>query len=151
MLTENNITIYAPVDRIFALAADVLRWPEILPHYRWVRLIKDDGESRIVEMAALRDGIPVKWTSIQRPVPHENKIIFRHIGGFTKGMYVEWTMREEKTTEGLAVHVKITHEWSLAWPIIGPFIAEHVIGRFFVHNIAGKTLTIIKFLSEHTG
>jgi len=29
--------MHAPADRIFALAADVERWPERLPHYRYVR------------------------------------------------------------------------------------------------------------------
>jgi uncharacterized membrane protein len=144
MFTENNITINAPIDRVFEVASDVLRWPDILPHYRWVKLISEDGRRRVVEMAAHRDGIPVKWTSIQEPIPEERRIIFRHIKGPTTGMYVEWTMREE----GGVVHVRITHEFSPPWPIVGRFIARHVVGGFFVHNIAGKTLATIKGIVE---
>ena len=29
--------VHAPADLCFQIAADVERWPEILPHYRWVR------------------------------------------------------------------------------------------------------------------
>jgi ribosome-associated toxin RatA of RatAB toxin-antitoxin module len=76
MYAENHITIHGPIDRIFELAADVMDWPRILPHYRWVRLISQDGRRRTVEMAAHRDGIPVKWTSIQEPIAEERRILF---------------------------------------------------------------------------
>ena len=148
MYAENHITIHGPIDRIFELAADVLDWPRILPHYRWVRLISQDGRRRVVEMAAERDGIPVKWTSIQEPIPEERRILFTHIKGPTKGMEVEWTMKEEDGSHGHAVHVRITHEFNPPWPLIGPFIARHVVGRFFIHNIANKTLGRIKRIVE---
>jgi len=146
MHTENHITIQGPIDRVFELAAEVTRWPEILPHYRWVKLISQDGRRRVVEMAAHRDGIPVKWVSIQEPIPTEKRILFRHIGGPTRGMDVEWTMRDN---DGL-VHVTINHEFKPVWPVIGP-LAEYIIGRFFVHNIAGKTLARIKQIVEEEG
>ena len=148
MFTANDIVMHAKAGRIFALASDVLRWPEILPHYRWVKLIREDGVSRIVEMAAKRNFIPVKWTSILTPVPSEHKIIFRHIAGPTRGMYVEWTMREEVTGGRAATHVRITHEFTHPLPVLGPFIGKYIVGKFFVHNIAGKTLARIKYLVE---
>jgi len=144
MLTENSIAIRGPIGRVFELAAEVTRWPEILPHYRWVTLISREGRRRVVEMAAHRDGIPVKWMSIQEPIPEENRILFTHIKGPTKGMFVEWTMREE----GGLVYVNITHEFNPPWPIVGPFIARYIVGGFFVHNIAGKTLARIKQIVE---
>lgn len=146
MITENHIVMHAPIGRIFELASDVTRWPEILPHYRWVKLISEDGRKRVVEMAAHRDGIPVKWTSIQEPIPEEGRILFTHIKGPTTGMNVEWRMREE---EDLGfVLVSISHEFNPPWPVVGPFLAKHVVGRFFVHNIAGKTLKRIKEIVE---
>jgi len=33
-----------------------------------VTLPRDEGERRLVEMAATRDGVPVKWVSIQEPL-----------------------------------------------------------------------------------
>ena len=61
-------------------------------------------------------------------------------------MYVEWTMRVQ--ADGLVL-VVISHEFSPNWPIVGEFIARHVVGGFFVHNIAGKTLACIKQLAEN--
>ena len=146
MITENHIVMHAPIGRIFELASNVMRWPEILPHYRWVKLVSEDGRKRVVEMAAHRDGIPVKWTSIQEPIPEEGRILFTHVKGPTTGMNVEWRMREE---EGLGfVLVSISHEFNPPWPVVGPFLAIHVVGRFFVQNIAGKTLKCIKDIVE---
>ena len=69
METSNEIVIRAPVERVFAYAADTERWPVILPHYRWVRRIKGTDDHKIVEMAAWRDIYPVRWTAVQRNLP----------------------------------------------------------------------------------
>ncbi len=149
MFTENTITINAPAESVYNLAWDVLNWPEILPHYRRVTLLKEEGDHRVVEMAASRDGIPVSWVSIQKPLPEIGRIIFRHIGGPTTGMYVEWIIREDTTEQGRITHVRITHEFEPHWvPVLGAFAAKYIIGRFFVHNIASKTLKKIKEIAE---
>lgn len=145
MQTENSIDINGPIDRVYELAAEVMRWPEVLPHYRRVRLVRKDGRRRVVEMAAHRDGIPVGWTAVQELVPEERRILYTHIGGPTRGMEVEWTIRE---MPGGVVHVKIWHGFNPPWPLVGPFIAKYIVGWFFVHNIAGKTLAAIKRIVE---
>lgn len=145
MQTENHIEIRGQADIVFELAADVLNWPEILPHYRWVKLIGEDGSKRVVEMAAHRDGIPVKWTAVQKLYPDDRRIVFHHIKGPTTGMDVEWTINE---IPGGMVHVRIWHGFTHPWPVVGPFISEYIVGGFFVHNIAGKTLATIKNIAE---
>jgi ribosome-associated toxin RatA of RatAB toxin-antitoxin module len=140
--------IHGDIGRVFELASDVTRWPELLPHYRFVRLISSEGRRRVVEMAAHRDGIPVKWTSIQEPIPEERRILFTHIKGPTKGMEVEWLLKQERVGDVLLVHVSILHEFNPPWPVVGEFIARHVVGGFFVENIAGKTLRRIKEIVE---
>src|SRR3712207_8729975 len=92
MHTENAVTIRGPLERIVELAADVERWPELLPHYRWVTLLEGGGDRKAVEMAARRDRIPVKWRAVDEirrdgPTP---VIAYRHIPGVAKGMVVEW-------------------------------------------------------------
>ena len=54
MVTVDRILIPAPLERVFAAAATVERWPEILPHYRWVRFLERRESGSIVEMAAWR-------------------------------------------------------------------------------------------------
>jgi hypothetical protein len=151
MHTENTVIMRGSLDRIVELAADVERWPIILPHYRWVTLLAGGGDHKVVEMAATRDGWPLKWRatqtidrSVDPPV-----ILYHHIWGPTRGMDVGWEF--DPRPDG--VHVRIWHDLDLQWPVIGPTpigraISEHIIGPHFVGAVAGKTLATIKGLVE---
>ncbi len=147
MHTENEIFIQADIAEIYQLAAPVERWPEILPHYRWVHVLRDDGDRRLVEMAARRDRIPVRWRAEQRLFPEEPRITFRHVGGFTKGMEVTWVFGP---TEQGGVRVAILHDLPrlLGLPLVGDLAANRIVGPLFVKDIAGKTLRRIKELAE---
>ncbi len=141
-----RIRVEAPLERIFGLAADVERWPEILPHYRYVRRVPDpDGELRFA-MGARRGRIPVSWEAIQRRRPEERRIEFVHTGGVTRGMRVAWRF---EPNDG-AVEVSIEHHLRLRWPLIGNLVAERIIGPRFVEVIAGRTLRRVKRLAEAT-
>ena len=60
MKSRVQILVDAPFERIFPLAAEVERWPERLPHYRYVhRLPASNGERRFA-MGARRGPI---WVS----------------------------------------------------------------------------------------
>ena len=133
----------APYERVFVLAAEVERWPELLPHYRYVRRIPD-GSARHFEMGARRGPIPVRWRAIQRPLPEQRRIEFVHTGGVTRGMQVAWRFEDR---EG-ALDVSIEHELELGWPVIGGFAADHVVGPQFIEAIAGRTLRRVKELAE---
>jgi hypothetical protein len=143
MRTRIHQVIHAPYERVFALAADVERWPELLPHYRYVRRVPGPGE-RHFEMGARRGPIPVRWRAIQRPLPDERRIEFIHTGGVTRGMAVAW--RFEQNGDGL--DVSIEHDLELGWPLIGDFAARRVIGPQFIDAIAGRTLRRVKELAE---
>lgn len=147
MHTENEILIRADAVEVYRLAAPVERWPEILPHYRWVRVLEDDGEGqRLVEMAARRDRIPVRWRAEQRLFPGEPRITFRHVGGVTKGMEVEWAFAPSE--EGVLVSILHDLPRLAGWPLVGGIVAERIVGPLFVADIAGKTLRRIKELAE---
>ena len=55
MKTVDERLVVAPLQRIFRLAAEVERWPALLPHYRFVRFVerRRDGGG-IVDMSANR-------------------------------------------------------------------------------------------------
>jgi hypothetical protein len=173
MERTNTVRIRAPQSRIFYLASRVEQWPEWLPHYRWVKVRRQlTAGRRIVEMAASRDGIPVRWVAIQDLDPDAGAITFRHIGGPTTGMQVAWILRP--TTQGGlvagqvednsrgstpnvrtilegngVVEARIEHRFTPAWPpLVGPLLARHVVGNFFISNIADKTLARVKQLAE---
>ncbi len=142
-----RVQMDAPFERIFRLAAAIERWPEILPHYRYVRPIATGDGSREFAMGARRGFIPVAWRATQRPLPDERRIEFHHTGGVTRGMDVAWRF----APAGDGWDVSIEHELELAWPLIGGFAAEHVIGPQFIDAIAGRTLRTIKGIAEASG
>ncbi|MFA5976563.1 MAG: SRPBCC family protein [Elusimicrobiota bacterium] len=150
MNTSNVIEITAPYGRLFRIAADVTRWPEILPHYRWVKVLQKKGNQITVEMAARHKGLPLWWRAIQRPLPEEKRILFTHIGGITKGMEVQWIFQQVGETPGgqPVWSVQIHHQFEPKWPPPGPWLAERIIGEMFVKQVAQKTLKRIKELIE---
>jgi coenzyme Q-binding protein COQ10 len=151
MRTVDRIQIAAPFDRVFTAASNVTRWPDILPHYRWVRRL-DDG---LVEMAAWRPfgmvKYPTWWVSqmtIDRPA---GEIRYRHVRGITRGMDVVWRLAEDGGGTRRAVAVEIVHTWDgPKWPLIGRLAANVVIGPVFIHGIASRTLAGIKRATENT-
>ena len=148
MRTVDRILVHAPFTRVFAVASSVSRWPAILPHYRWVRLL-DDGR---VEMAAWRHfgaiNFPTWWVSemtIDRPA---GEIRYRHVRGVTTGMKVVWRLVEDGEGQDV-VDVEIVHTWDgPRWPLIGRLAANLVIGPVFIHGIASRTLAGIKRAAE---
>ena len=145
MHTENKIVIKGDLERIFSLAADIADWPQILPHYRWVRVYQDDGRVKQAEMAARRGRFPVKWQTAQVVLPEEKRIFFFHTGGITRGMYVEWTLRDAGSG---TVEVTISHELSYPLPPLTGWFARGIVGALFVHHIAGLTLARVKEIVE---
>lgn len=144
MKSRVQIHIDAPLQRIFPLAAEVERWPERLPHYRYVRRLPTANGERRFAMGARRGPIPVRWEASQRPLPDERRIEFTHTGGVTRGMQVAWHF--EPNHGGW--EVSIDHQLDLGWPLIGSFAAERVIGPQFVEAIARRTLRRVKELAE---
>ena len=143
MNTIDERLMHAPADTCFTVAADVERWPALLPHYRWVRFLSRDGfGTGTVEMAAWRVfagpvRYPTRWISEMSIDTQQPVVRYTHIGGITRGMAVEW--RFEPRPEG--THVCITHEWvGPGWPLIGRFAADRIIGPHFVSAIAQRTL-----------
>lgn len=157
MKTVDELLVRAPLDRIFALAADVERWPAHLSHYRYVRFLerRSDGGG-IVEMSANRPfGViewPTFWTSlmsVHAPNAAERPpaVRFRHIRGVTAGMDVEWSF----ATSTAGTLVRIVHVWNgPPVPMIGELAARGVIGPVFVHGIASRTLAGLAHAAERS-
>lgn len=147
MLRTNAIRIDGELGNIYRLGAEIENWPNLLPHYRAVEVLWQDGDRMVAKMAASRDGIPVSWMCYQERFPDEPRITFRHIGGFTRGMNVAWLF---DTHDDGTVTVRIRHDFRKGWPIMNldRWVSEKVVGEFFVHAIASRTLEMIKLLAE---
>ncbi|HUF25635.1 MAG TPA: SRPBCC family protein [Gemmatimonadaceae bacterium] len=140
--TVDERIVRAPVADIFDLARDVERWPDHLSHYRYVRFREraPDGGG-LVEMSANRPFGPLNWPtwwlSDMQVDAEAPRVRFRHVGGITTRMDVEWSF--ELVPDGTLV--RIVHVWDgPRWPLVGGLAATMVIGPVFVHGIASRTL-----------
>ncbi len=146
MIQVDRLVVPVDLERVFACASDVERWPAWLPHYRWVRFLErvadGDEAGSLVEMAAWRPFGPFRWPTwwvsrmhIDRRTP---AVRYRHVRGITAGMDVEWAF----TPAAAGVLVTVTHVWGgPPWPVVGSAAAGLVIGPVFIHGIAWRTLS----------
>jgi len=147
--TENTITIDAPFEIIFDLAAQVTHWPRLLTHYRSVRELDPPTPAdplcrRVVAMSAWRTGIPVSWTSTQEIDRDARQVRYHHLAGTTRGMDVVWRFELRCAT----IDVTIDHHLKSArWWFRLPGV-EYIVGSLFVMHIADKTLRGIKHQAE---
>ena len=153
MNTTTQISMKAALPTIFGLAARVEDWGDILPHYRYVKLLRRDGKRKWVRMSAWRDFVPVTWTAIQIVEPGRDgqpgRITFKHIRGLVRGMEVEWWFLPRPDRGD--VLVGISHHLARApFPtrLLGEHLTEAIVGRGFIGYIAGKTLRRIKEIAE---
>lgn len=150
MVTLDERLVRAPLPAIFDLARRVEEWPTHLWHYRYVRFrerARDGGG--LVEMSASRPfGLlrwPTWWLSEMQVDHAAPSIRFRHVGGITTAMDVEWTFHPAAG----GTHVKVLHVWDgPRWPLIGVVAATAVIGPVFVHGIASRTLEGLARVAE---
>jgi coenzyme Q-binding protein COQ10 len=150
METVDQQVVRATPRGVFEVVRRVEEWPAHLPHYRFVRFreLATDGGG-LVEMSANRPfgplGWPTWWLS-EMEVDHATPAIrFRHVGGITTGMDVEWSFTP---AEGGTL-VRILHVWDgPRWPVIGIFAATNVIGPVFIHGVASRTLAGLARVAE---
>ena len=143
MHKANSIVMCVQRMTIFETAASLELWPRILPHYRYIRYLERSADRNVVVMAATRSGIPISWTSEQIIDCDRVEVRFHHLKAFTKGMRVVWTFREVPA----GVLVEIEHHLAFRVKILAP-IADKIIGDFFIHHIANKTLRCMKSYVE---
>ncbi|MGH7585374.1 MAG: type II toxin-antitoxin system RatA family toxin [Gemmatimonadales bacterium] len=149
MRTVDRLLIRAPAEVVFRHASEVERWPDILPHYRWVRVLGRQDDAVLVEMAAWRPFGPLRWPtwwlSEMRVDAGRSEVRYRHVRGVTTGMDVRWSVTEAPG----GTLAEIVHDWTgPAWPLIGRPAADLVIGPVFIHGIASRTLAGIGRAAE---
>ncbi len=143
MHTASSVHILAPREEIFAVVSDLARWPELLPHYRSIEFLAKQNGREVVRMAATRSGIPISWVSEFDADRNALELRFEHLQNWTKGMRVIWTLTP--TRDG--TRVEITHDLHFRITAL-QWLAEPIIGGFFIEHVANKTLNTFKELLE---
>jgi ribosome-associated toxin RatA of RatAB toxin-antitoxin module len=141
------IDVAAPPSLVFAIAHDVRRWPDLLPHYvavdRSGRAENGVVTTRMIArrplVAVLGIDLPVAWRAVCWNEPDQCRLRFRHVGGATGGMDVTW--RIEPSPGGC--RVTIEHRFS---PRFAPW--AWLVNRFFIRPIAARTLATFKAIAE---
>jgi len=149
--TEIAIDVAAVPRVVFDLAQDIERWPELLPHYRYVTVQSLKDGRILARMSARRPvgpvGVPVAWRSEYRSDdadPSDLRLHFLHRAGVTRGMRVTWRIRPSSGGS----RVTIEHDFVRPLPLLGPDFIPQVVDRLFVRPIAGRTLATFKQLAE---
>ncbi len=95
-------------------------------------------------MSCVSSRIAVKWICEYRIDTENRQLHFHHRKSTlnaTSGMKVVWDFQE---LPGGYVRVSISHNLDLKWLIVGSALASWVAGRFFIYDIAEKTLAGLK-------
>ena len=159
MHSEIAIRIAAPPDLVFALARDVERWVDLLPHYARSEAVERRPDGSVVAdfiarrplIGVLGLGLPVTWRSRTWSEPGARRLHFVHVAGATKGMDVTWRIEPAGAGAGDgagggghdACTVTIEHDFAPRLPGFAAFV-----DRFFTRPIAGRTLATFKALAE---
>jgi aromatase len=154
MHSEIAIRIAAPPDLVFALARDVERWADLLPHYARSAAVERRPDGSVVAdfvarrplIAVLGLGLPVTWRSRTWSEPGARRLRFVHVAGATKGMDVTWRIEPAGAgdpADGTGCTVTIEHHFAPRLPGFAAFV-----DRFFTRPIAGRTLATFKALAE---
>ena len=94
-------------------------------------------------MAARRSGIPISWTSEFWTDEQQLELHFVHLAHWTKGMRVVWTLTP--TRDG--TRVEIVHDLNFRVRLLA-WLAEPIIGGFFISPVATQTLETFKAYLE---
>lgn len=126
--------ISAPVDRVYALARDVERFPEIMPDVESVEILSRDGghtTSRWVGVVRQFNRRLV-WEEEDRWDDSAHTCEFRQ----TEGDFARYQGSWEFTAEGDATHARLTIDYEIEVPLIGSLI-KGVIAKLMRANCEG--------------
>ncbi|MDR5709655.1 MAG: SRPBCC family protein [Armatimonadota bacterium] len=137
--------IRAPLVVAFDLARDVERWPQLLPAYRWCRILERTQNRLTFAMAGCVRGWPARWVAVQEADESARRIVFRHLHGITRGMVVEWRFE----SDGEDTRVVLVHDLLVPWPLVGRWITERIVVPVFLDFIARRTLEAVRARAEH--
>lgn len=75
--TEHETLVQAPADTVYALIADVTRWPQTFPPTVHAEVVERDGDRELIRLWATANGTAKTWTSRREHDPAHLKVTFR--------------------------------------------------------------------------
>jgi len=111
--TEHEVNVGAPAERVYALIADVGRWPEVFPPTVHAKCVEKNGNSELIQIWATANGTAKTWTSRRQHDPERMSVSFRqersqHPVG---GMGGTWVVEHVSECQ---CHVRLLHDFFAA-------------------------------------
>jgi len=111
--TEHEITVKAPAEQVYALLADVGKWPEMFPPTVHAECVDRNGNSELIRIWATANGTAKAWTSRRERDSERMTIKFRQERSVAPvgGMGGEWVV---KPVSGSECRVRLLHDFFAA-------------------------------------
>lgn len=130
-----SIWINAPVEKVYAIAKGVERFPEVMPDLESVRVLErsEDGSRTVTEWVGLVrefNNMRVKWTEEDIWNDEAHTCHFRLLKGDLQKMEGEWRFTAEDG--GTRFHSRIDYEYNV--PLLGALV-KNLIHKKLEQNV----------------
>jgi len=129
---ECSALVHADVEKLFAVARDIERYPEFMPDVKSVRIVERDGGRVVSDWVSLISEfrIEVKWSEedVWDDVAHTCR--FRQLKGDFQQYEGIWHF--EPTPDGTQMRMEIEYRYDV--PLIGPLL-KALVARLMKQNM----------------
>ncbi len=142
---DASIVVDAPVDKVFALARDIERYPEFMPDVKSIRITERSGKTQISEWVGLvsQFRIEMKWTEEDIWDEETHTCTWRQTKGDFQQYDGTWTFTP--TPDG-GTEMKMAIDYRYEVPLIGPML-KALVQKLMVQN-ANDILAALKKQAE---
>ncbi len=133
---EQNIWINAPVERVYAVAREVERFPEVMPDLQSVKVLErsEDGSRTVTEWTGVVrefNNMYVRWTEEDLWDDRAHTCHFRLLKGDLQRMEGEWRFVEEQG--GTRFFSRLEYEYNV--PLLGALV-KNLIHKKLEENVS---------------
>lgn len=123
---EEQIIIRGDIDAIFAIAADMERYPEYMPDVESVTVVERTPDSTVTEWVTNVEGTPIIWTEVDEFDRAGHVIHYRLIEGDLDKFEGAW--RFERVADGTRVVLGVDYDFGIPnlTELIGPTLEVKV-------------------------
>jgi ribosome-associated toxin RatA of RatAB toxin-antitoxin module len=141
---EASTVIRAPLERVYALAKDVERFPEFMPDLESVRIVEQRPAVTVTEWVGVVQGRKIRWVEEDVWDDARHLCVFRQRSGDFTRYEGEWQFGA--TPEGTRTSMRVDFELDI--PLAGPLLSNLV--RFLMRKNCESMLAALKGRVEGT-
>jgi ribosome-associated toxin RatA of RatAB toxin-antitoxin module len=142
--------IRAEHDTVFNLVAEIELWPAIFPHIRSARVIRREGDQKVVAVKATWRGLPLSYTAMETVDRGRSQVTIRHTSSLTKGSVATWMVlpAPDSVDQTDRVELRVRQNVVVPIPLVGNRLADWFVGGIVARDLAAEMLDRIKEVAE---